>query len=204
MRILLLLILFIAPIYSEQQEPVRVESSYSEEKGLFIALWTKRLVVRSILPQDLPAYCALFSNPVVMAKFGDGQVKTAEATTKRFETSWRKRWLNSDPFSAMAVTLITPNADPLNYPIIGHVVMGYGDNPGQSELAFALLPEYWNQGYGTEAVTAVVKTLGPQLVQKGYLVDGAPLRKSSRIAAPITSLRKRSSATSACMRSNEM
>ncbi len=153
--------------YKETQ-PVEMLWTSTEEDGLIISLQTKRLLIRSILPKDLPSYCALFAHPDVMKLYAQGTTRSPEETAQRFQNSWRARWLAGDPFSAMAVTLIDLNKTPLDYPVIGHVVMGHGAYLGQSELAFLFFPEYWEKGYAKEAVFAVVKTLGRELANRGY------------------------------------
>ena len=42
-------------------------------------------------------------------------------------------------------------------------------------MAYVIAEKHWDQGYGKEAVAAVVKGLAPTLISKGYLVgtDGA-------------------------------
>lgn len=142
-----------------------------EQSGLFIDLKTERLEIRTIMPEDLPAFCALFGDPRVMSSFAAGTTRSIEMTTERFNKSWRVRWQTGDPFSAMAVLLPQQEAEPV---LIGTVVLGHGEIGGQSELAFLFFPEYWEHGYGKEAVGAVVKTLAAELAKKGYMVGGAP------------------------------
>lgn len=167
----------IDPLPSEQivaLAPVALYWQESKTDGLFVSLQTKRLLIRSIQPQDLGAYCALFADPQAMEKYATGTTKTVAETTQRFENSWLVRWQTGDPFSALAITLVIPGIDPKGYPVIGHVLTGHGDEPGQSELAYALFPAFWNQGYGWEAVSAVVHTLGAELAQKGCEIEGKP------------------------------
>lgn len=167
----------IDPLPPEQivaSAPAALYWQESKTDGLFVSLWTERLLIRSIQPQDLSTYCALFADPLAMEKYANGATRTPAETTQRFENSWLVRWQTGDPFSALAVTLVTPGIDPKDYPVIGHVIMGHGDEPGQSELAYALFPEFWNQGYGWEAVSAVARTFGAELVQKGCEVEGKP------------------------------
>lgn len=67
---------------------------------------------------------------------------------------------------------------------LGHVVAGHGDVPGQSELAFLFMPQHWCQGFGTEAVAAIVKEYAPATVKQGYTLDGEPLNKITATAKP--------------------
>jgi RimJ/RimL family protein N-acetyltransferase len=169
---LLSFMLLAAPIACFSDEIQWAQSEHST--ALHIQVKTERLMVRSIESADLPHFCALYANPTVMASFAAGLPRTFEATTDRFNLSWSVRWQTGDPFSAMSVFINEADAEPK---FIGAVVMGHGDMAGESELAFLFFPEYWNQGYGKEAVTAVVKTLGRMLVEKGYGTEGVPLKE---------------------------
>jgi RimJ/RimL family protein N-acetyltransferase len=161
----------IAPLASFADE---VQWTQNESCGLTIQIQTNRLLIRTIEPEDLPYFCALYGNPTVMASFATGATRSVQQVSERFNNSWMVRWKNCDPYSAMAVLLNKPDSQP---EFIGTVVMGHGDHEGQSELAFLFFPEYWFQGYGKEAVTAAVKTLGPILIQKGYGPAGVPLKE---------------------------
>jgi len=166
------LALLIAPLPAVSNEINWSQQENSSE--LNIQIHTERLLIRTIEPVDLPKFCALYGNPTVMAAFATGATRSAAQMTERFNNSWMVRWQNGDPYSAMAVLLCKSDSEPA---FIGTVVMGHGNYEGQSELAFLFFPEYWEQGYGKEAVTAVVKTLGPVLIQKGYGPGGAPLKE---------------------------
>src|ERR1700722_8586306 len=121
-------------------------------KGLFVTIDTDRLHLRSIEPTEdyYDAYFSLFGDPAVMEKYATGQTKTKEEIQSRIDNSWVKRWRENDPYSALAIFTRDTGE------FIGHIVLGHGDDPGQSEIAFLLLKRYWDHGYGTEAVMAVV------------------------------------------------
>jgi RimJ/RimL family protein N-acetyltransferase len=60
---------------------------------------------------------------------------------------------------------------------IGHVVLEHGDKAGESELAYLFNRPYWGQGYGSEAVSAVVKDYALATMEEGYSLDGKSLEK---------------------------
>ena len=109
-----------------------------------------------------------------MQKFVDNEYRLAqkgeeewkkeqiEAVAKRV-TMWVKRWKDGIPFSALAVYR--------GKDFIGHVVAGYGENPGETEIAYIIRAEDWSKGYGSQAVEAVVQKWIPYLQQLGCLVE---------------------------------
>ena len=63
-------------------------------------------------------------------------------------------------------------------------MIGHGDAPGQSELAYLFMENHWGKGFGTEAVTAVVKDYAPAAVKEGYTLDGKTLEKITATVRP--------------------
>jgi RimJ/RimL family protein N-acetyltransferase len=61
---------------------------------------------------------------------------------------------------------------------IGQIVAGGGEQAGDSELAYLIRKDCWNQGYGTEAAVAVVKGLLPILKVYGFQVEADGLSKT--------------------------
>ncbi len=138
-----------------------------ESGSLHVSIATERLYMESVAPDYLNDYSNLFGNTEIMAKFADGKLWAAAKTKTRVDT-WITRWHENDPFSSLAVFKND------NDKFIGHVVLGHGDVPGQSELAYVFDKSIWGKGFGKEAVSTVVKEYAPELVQHGYQVDGKP------------------------------
>lgn len=65
---------------------------------------------------------------------------------------------------------------------VGHVILGHGDEPGQSELAGLSLKHHWRSGYGVQAGTAVVREYAPAIVMEGFLLDGKALERITATA----------------------
>jgi len=147
-------------------------------QGLSVSIETKRLHIRSIEPTEAEyiRYAKLFGNAEVMRKYATGETKSKEEMRKRIEASWALRWKGKDPYSALAVFKKESGE------FLGHIVLGHGDYPGESEAAYIFHKQFWGQGYGGEAVSALIQDYAPATIQEGYLLDGKPL---SRIVATI-------------------
>ena len=152
-----------------------VNFTINTQKELTVTIDTKSLHMRSIddSEADLNSYAGLFGDKDVVEKYADGKTKTKEEIGKRINDSWVKRWKENDPYSALAV--FTKQTEEFSDEFVGHVVVGYGDKPGQSEMAYLFHKNYWNKGFGTQAVTALVKDYAPALKEKGYLLEGEVL-----------------------------
>ncbi|QDQ28390.1 GNAT family N-acetyltransferase [Chitinimonas arctica] len=144
--------------------------SFVERDRLTVKIRTERLELESLPEPLVPDYCRLFGNPAAMEKYRDGQPWAVERTGARLDI-WQTRWREHDPFSSLAVRKRGDNQ------FIGQVVLGHGERPGQSELAYVFEPSAWGQHYGTEAVTAVVNDYAPELATREcfrYKLEGAP------------------------------
>ena len=134
---------------------------------LRVKIETPRLCLESVKPQDRQDYVDLFSDPQVMEQYGNGQPKKRRETSLRVK-EWVRRWSHNYPYSAFAVS------DKNTHRFMGHVIAGEGDRPGQSEVAFAFKKEVWHQGYGSEAMHALM-TYAQILRKEGYRVENQPL-----------------------------
>lgn len=134
----------------------------NDREELTVTIDTDRLHIRSVeaSEKDYSSYAALFGDEDVMGKYATGQTKTREDVESRVKDVWVKRWHQNDPYSGLAV--FKNDTDEF----LGHVVIGHGDEAGQSELAYLFMKNHWNKGFGSEAVTAVVKELLQLLLQK--------------------------------------
>ncbi len=152
------------------QSPSTISFSLSEETIKGVTIETSRLCIQPVRLENLKDYISLFGDPVAMANYATGQTKDAEHVEKRLQ-GWVTRWADGDPFSGLAIF------DKNSGDFIGHIVLGHGDDPGQSETAILLKPTFWNNGYGREAVSAILEHYAPKLVEMGCMVDGAPFRE---------------------------
>ncbi len=133
-----------------------------------VEMRAQRILLRPVTKADLEDYHKyLFGSPVVMAKYGKGEVKSLCEVENRIKT-WTARWEKGDPFSGLCIR------DKETGEFIGHVILGHSDVPGTAELAILIRPEYWNQKYGTEALRSVFAYAREILY---YPLDGAPFTK---------------------------
>jgi ribosomal-protein-alanine N-acetyltransferase len=152
----------------------------NEHDALTVTIDTDRLHIRSVeaSEENYVSYAALFGDQDVMSKFATGQTKTREEMETRIKDVWVKRWYQNDPYTGLAA--FKKDTDEF----LGHVVIGHGDAPGQSELAYLFMKNHWGKGFGTEAVTAVVKEYAPATVMEGYTLEGKTLEKITATARP--------------------
>lgn len=134
-----------------------------------ITIVTERLRMESVTVDNQKDYEALFGNPQVMQRYATGATKDAAYVKGRIDL-WVSRWQKGDPFSGLAVY------EKETGEFLGHIVLGHSAS-GQSELAFLFLPQFWNQGFGKEAVNAVIEHLAPKLASLGVTIDGARFRE---------------------------
>lgn len=154
-------------------------SFYSDDQsGLFVTIDTKRLHIRSIQPTETEYgnYASLFGDQKVMEKFATGQTKTKEEIRKIHDI-WIKRWHEGDPYSGFTVFKKDTND------FLGHVCLGHR-GPGEAEIGYLFHRAYWGKGYGSEAVTAIVKEYAPATVQEGYVLKGKVLKKINATTRP--------------------
>lgn len=148
---------------------------------LAVSIQTPHLLMRSVTPKDYTNYLQLFRSPEVMEKYATGKIKTAAEVMDRIQM-WVKRWQENDPFSALAVydnSYRIPK-------FVGHVVLGHGDAPGESEVAALFLKNYWNKGLGTEVGKGLAE-YALAIAKEGYKLEGKLLEKivaTSRLDNP--------------------
>lgn len=142
-----------------------ISFEYGDDNHLTVTIETERLHMQSVTSEQTGTYVTLLESTENMAMFADGQAWATEKTRQRVST-WVSRWHQNIPFSSLAVT--KNDSDDF----IGHVVLGYGDDPGCSELAYVFDKKYWGHGYGKESVKTVVKEYAPELVKRNYKVEG--------------------------------
>lgn len=152
----------------------------NDHDQLTVTIDTDRLHIRSVeaSEEDYSSYAALFGDKDVMGKYASGQTKTRADMVDRVKNVWVKRWHQNDPYAGLAVF------EKGTEDFLGHVVIGHGDEAGQSELAYLFMKNHWDKRFGSEAVTAVVKEYAPATVEEGYTLDGKALEKITATARP--------------------
>jgi ribosomal-protein-alanine N-acetyltransferase len=147
-------------------DQVKIQFSLNGSK-LSVSIDTPRLSIRSVTLDDVDHYTSLFADSDVMKKYASGQPNTDRAAIENRIKGWAERWGKNDPFNGMAVF------DKKTGEFVGHIVLGRSDEKnGVSELAYLFHKEYWRQGLGTEAVSAIVNHYAPEILKRNYKLDG--------------------------------
>lgn len=150
-----------------------------DENALTVTINTPRLSITSVVPSEWESYYIhLYNDPEVMKKLADGQTRPKEKVQQRIENIWAKRWKENIPYSQFTVR----KSDTED--LLGCVVLAPEDIPGQAEVSYAFKQNCWGKGFGTEAVTPVVKEYGPATVQEGYVIKAKPLKTITATARP--------------------
>ena len=114
-------------------------------------LMTERLTLRPLLPDDAEAYLAIRHHPEV-AKWVP---LPAEGVIGRFAASWEER-----RYAPWGVFLAEA--------LVGHGGLNYVPEFGETEVLWALHPDFWGRGYATEVAQASLDygfdTLGLSLI----------------------------------------
>jgi len=152
----------------------------NEENALTVTIDTERLHIRSVeaSEEDYDSYALLYGDQDVMRKFGTGETKTREEMQLRIKDLWAKRWHQNDPYAGLAA--FKKDTDEF----VGHILIGHGDEAGQSVLEYLFMKNHWGQGFGTEAATAVVHEYAPATVKEGYTLEGKSLENITATARP--------------------
>jgi RimJ/RimL family protein N-acetyltransferase len=140
--------------------------------GGSVAMETPRLILRDFRSDDLPAYAALCANDQVMRYLG-GPTSSEAA---RVEMLGISKFFAESGFGMLAVER---KEDATFVGICGlSVETWYSDD---LQIGWRLVPEYWGQGYATEAALAwrdlAFATSVPRLVS----ISDAPNTQSHRV-----------------------
>ncbi len=153
-------------VWSERSYRGPIDVHLEISNGLSARIETQDLILCSMNWDHFANYVELFGDPETMKKFATGIPIPAEAVERRMR-NWINRWQQyCDPFSPFAIFLKGEGC-----PFIGHVILGYGSREGEAELAYIIRREYQNQGYGKQAVTAILYGWAPRLIRDQYWVN---------------------------------
>mgnify|MGYP006275716077 CR=1 FL=1 len=147
------------------------------DRSISASITTERLLISPVTSSDAAEYHQhLFSDRTVMEKFATGETRDRAYVDAGINT-WVERWKSGDPFGGFAIRLKSGE-------FIGHVVLGHGDHPGHSEIAYLIRADKWAQGYGSEAVRGIVQGLAPLLRVYGFTVEDGAFRIIDATARP--------------------
>ncbi len=111
-------------------------------------LTTDRLVLRCFEPDDVDSVAALLGDPVAMRYVGAGLPLGRGASEERMQ-----QWRSSPGPGGIGVLAVVLTA---TGELIGYCGVETGEDTGELELTYGLLPAHWGRGLALEAATAVV------------------------------------------------
>ncbi|MDJ0696732.1 MAG: GNAT family N-acetyltransferase [Mastigocoleus sp. MO_167.B18] len=132
---------------------------------------TRRTLVRQWRFDDLRAYYALRSNPLVMKYIGElfKDIKQAE------EALLSKTILDYSKYGYGRYAVVLKKSGD----IIGNTGPLYLADLGKNDLAISLFPQYWGLGYGTEILSGCVRYVFEQLTLPDLIGLVDPLNVAS-------------------------
>lgn len=116
-----------------------------------VVVETERLVLRRLLPDDLPALHALYRDPVVRRYFPDG-TRTLDQT--REELEWFLEGHPRHPELGLWATIERATGAFLGR--CGLLPWSI-DGAAEVEVAYLIDPTRWGEGFGSEAARAIVR-----------------------------------------------
>jgi RimJ/RimL family protein N-acetyltransferase len=122
---------------------------------------TNRLRFRPYAQSDAEFYVALVADPRVMQYIGDGSTRTREVALERLESLIARY----DAQTQTGLMVLERKSDGR---AIGHagLVPQTVDGVDELEIGYWIAPEFWGEGYATEAAAALrdhgLRTLGRQ------------------------------------------
>lgn len=129
-----------------------------------LQLKTERLTFRRYSNEDLPFVEALVKDPTVMRYIGNGEVKD-DAYAQQLITRMQKQYENWDIYG---LHVLEHNETGER---IGHagIVAQIIDNTFELELGYWIAKDYWGQGYGFEAASALKQYADEELELERYI-----------------------------------
>ncbi len=109
---------------------------------------TERLLLREFREQDLNSYAEICSNKLFRQYLGNGKILSREETWESMSSSLGHWHLRGYGIWALERKL--------NNSLIGHVGLLNPEGWPGVELCWALSPEYWGNGYATEAAKETI------------------------------------------------
>lgn len=149
----------------------------------FQELNTKRLWLRKLMPDDIPTFYESLGSSEAVTRYMlwkphrsvEESVQSIQKAIRRYETGESFRW-----------AIISKD----NNELIGIIDLLPRDIPhGVCSFAYMLAEPFWNQGYGTEALSAVIdfafRDWGAEMIQADHFAEngasGAVMRKAGMV-----------------------
>lgn len=147
---------------------IRLESSSSGELSLYVE--TEHLMGRYVELKDLDACGSVFTDEETMRFYLTGKPFSIQEVKKLMEERWIPRYQSNQPFTAMVFFEKATDQFVLQ--------LGIGSSKTKTlHVGYICKKEFWNQGYTTEAATAIIHYFVPLCMMKGYLLHGSPIEE---------------------------
>ncbi|MDR0936099.1 MAG: GNAT family N-acetyltransferase [Oscillospiraceae bacterium] len=122
-----------------------------------VKLKTKRLILRKFEIADAEAMYGNWAGDPEVTKYLTWQTHSGVEATKQLLSEWLLEYSKPDHYN-WAIVLKTPGE-----PIGSISVVNVDDRVNYAEIGYCLGQNWWNKGYMTEALTAVIKFLFEQV-----------------------------------------
>ena len=113
-----------------------------------VVLQTERLILRPPIPEDAPYFLAVMNTPDWLANIGDRSISDLASAEKYLRKKGIAHW-EQHGFGHF-VMLLKDATMPF-----GTISLGVRDFMEEADIGFAILPDYYRQGYAFEASKAV-------------------------------------------------
>lgn len=147
----------------------------SIEKGLFVKIETKRLLILSVNTNKYESqFIALYGDKEVNKLVGTGTTLSPNLVRQKVQR-WINRWSAFNPFSGYVI--LEQNTGDFVGQIILKPVKNKSEEkisflPGVAEIGYLSMKKYWGKGYGKEFTHAVINHLIPCLIREKFQVNG--------------------------------
>jgi len=146
---------------------ILIYAQYIDAQLEVVPLETEHLYLRKVAMSDVKVIAALALDPMVNQKTGTFPIMHNEQEVQAYmlkyhigdekngiEPLYPKTWVIEEKKSNRAIGIVLYEA--------------YDTHNQRAELGYALLPEYWNHGYTTQACNAVIRYALDQGVSRIY------------------------------------
>jgi RimJ/RimL family protein N-acetyltransferase len=139
-----------------------------------VTIESARLIAYSLQPSDKPFFEKLLKNEQIMLTLWGRSALSDSEIDNMFNTRWLQAWRSGNPYSAFIIKEKLTQ-QPIGYMRLQTCNIFKTYIPGEAQIAYAVLPQFQNQGFGTEMVATLVHAYAVFLRDHGYLAQGKPL-----------------------------
>lgn len=149
-----------------------------------MTITSERLLFRPYTDKDFEFLCSMTGDSAMMRYIGDGQIRDRDGALRFLY--WIYRGYEADP--ALGLRLLVRKKDGRRIGQAG-IVPQLVDGAKEIEVGYWISPEFWGQGYATEAANALIeygfKTIGKRrlvsLIQPGNTASRRVAEKTGMV-----------------------